>query len=90
MKMWHHVVVPVSTDGGLRGHERCRSSCSRSSAPSSVERHRDLMTNSPEETPNHMFQQPHRLLLHQLGYHVAQDGANRIESLVGMTYISKS
>lgn len=56
MKMWRHVVVPASTAGGLHGHERCRSSCSRKSAPSFTKRPHDLTRDLPEETPNYMLE----------------------------------
>ena len=37
-----------------------------------------------------MLEQPHRLLLHQLRDHIAQNGPNRIESLVGCANICKT
>lgn len=56
MRMWRHVVVPVSTAEGLHGHEHYRSSCSRKSARSFIKRHHDLIRDSPEETPDYMFE----------------------------------
>lgn len=37
----------------------------------------------PQEAPDDMLQQPGSLLLDQLAYHVTEDGADGVESLVG-------
>jgi len=37
-----------------------------------------------------MLQQPHRLTLHQLIHHVAQDRPDRVESLVRLTDVRES
>lgn len=37
----------------------------------------------PQEAPDDMLQQPGRLLLDQLAHHVAKDGADSVESLIG-------
>lgn len=37
-----------------------------------------------------MLEQANSLLLHQLSDHIAQDGADSIESLIGMTDVSKT
>lgn len=44
----------------------------------------------PEETANNVLQQTHCLLLNELVDHVAQDGANCIETLVRLAYVRKT
>lgn len=39
--------------------------------------------NLPQEAPDNMLEEPSRLLLDQLCDHVAQDGADGVEALVG-------
>jgi hypothetical protein len=45
---------------------------------------------SPEETADHMLQQPGCLLLNQLSYHIAEHRADSIEALICSTNIVES
>jgi hypothetical protein len=48
------------------------------------------MLNLPEKAPDHMLEKPNGLLFDQLGDHVAENGAHRVKSFVGMANVSKA
>jgi len=49
-----------------------------------------LIGSLPEKASNNMLQEPSRLLLHKLSDHVAEDGPNRIEPLIGGANVVES
>ena len=88
----HREEAQGDTAEGLPGHEHCRLSCQVHILVNDEESimHRDMgVSVIPKKTANDVLQQPDRLLIHKLRNHVAQNGADGVESFVCVAYVSQ-
>lgn len=89
MRTSHRGEALADTDGVPRALSRCHSACAWLARcihriVEGVSQPRQSRNgNIPQEAPDNMLQQPGRLLLDQLAHHVAKDGADSVESLIG-------